>query len=211
MHSGTPGQTLRTGVRAEAYPYLPGVAGPEVAYVWDPPPTSQQMRKFAPGAKPLSFPAGFAVRGAVRSPARPASHRCLSVGGKEGGGSAEYPTRAIDRPGGFVVQPVLQDEPRHSRGFLGPSFAEHRCVRPNYSGPDTEATPPSHFSLRARHCIHAPTHTGASNRLCHEGYATKARVSEVVMCRHGHVPLWDRPQSASNLRFEVGLKLFEAI
>ena len=31
----------------------------------------------------------------------------------------------IGLPGGFLVQPVLQDEPRRSRGALGPSLAEN--------------------------------------------------------------------------------------
>jgi hypothetical protein len=34
-------------------------------------------------------------------------------------------------------------------------------------------------------------------------------VSKTVMCRYGHVPLWDRPASASNLRVDVGLRTFE--
>ncbi len=34
--------------------------------------------------------------------------------------------------------------------------------------------------------------------------------TEKNLCRRGHVPLWDRPKSASNLRFEMVLKPFEA-
>jgi hypothetical protein len=46
--------------------------------------------------------------------------------------------------------------------------------------------------------------TGACNI---DGLLSKAVISELVMRRHGHVPLWDRPQSAANHRFEIGLKL----
>ena len=38
----------------------------------------------------------------------------------------------------------------------------------------------------------------------------RPRISRHLTCRNGHVPLWDRFQSVSNLRFEVGLMPVEA-